>query len=74
MSTGKFGELYASIVFQEKAEQAQTITLDETGYMMFIYVKAFKEAFPKEPYTADQIEKINAIWDALGIPEKKIAV
>ena len=73
VNTGKFGNIVLSyIVFESKAEQTETIKLDLNGYVIYIYIKAFNEKFPKDP-TPEQKEKINAIWDAIGHPEKKIA-
>lgn len=72
VNPGKFGQMVLNfIVFQSKAEQKDSIKLDLVGYMMLIYKRAFKESFPTNP-TPEQKEKINAIWDALGHPEKKI--
>ena len=72
VNPGKFGQIVLSyLVFQSKAEQTDTIKLDLDGYMIYIYKKAFKESFPKYP-TPEQKERINAIWDALGHPEKKL--
>lgn len=74
VNPGKFGEIILNyIAFQSKVEQADIIKLDLNGYMIYIYKKAFKETFPSEP-TPQQIERINAIWEALGHPEKKIPI
>lgn len=75
MQPGKFGGgVYAPLVFQSRAEQQETITLDDEGFMVYIYVKAFKESFPSGDKTSEQIQRINAIWDALNKPERKIAL
>jgi hypothetical protein len=75
MHPGKFGGgVYTPMVFQSITAQQETITLDDYGFMIFIYVKAFKEDFPKDDPTPEQIERINAIWDALNKPERKIAL
>jgi hypothetical protein len=72
VNPGKFGQIVLNfIAFQSKAEQTDTIKLDLNGYVIYIYIKAFKESFPTDP-TPEQKERINAIWDALGHPEKKI--
>lgn len=74
VNPGKFGEMILKhIIFQSKAEQKDSIKLSPEGYMMLIYKRAFKEQFPTNP-TPQQIERINAIWDAIGHPEKKIPV
>ena len=72
VNPGKFGQVVLNyIAFQSKAEQKDTIKLDLDGYLIYIYKKAFNESFPTTP-TPEQKEKINAIWDAIGHPEKKI--
>lgn len=72
VNPGIFGQIVLNyIVFQSKAEQKDTIKLDIYGYMIFVYKKAFKETFPTDP-TPMQKERINAIWDALGHPERKL--
>jgi hypothetical protein len=75
MNPGKFGGgVYTPMIFQSRADQKETITLDDDGFMIYIYVKAFNESFPTEEPTPEQIERINAIWDALNKPERKIAL
>lgn len=75
MQPGKFGGgVYAPLIFQSRTEQSETIQLDDEGFMIYIYVKAFNESFPSGSKTVEQIQRINAIWDALNKPERKIAV
>ena len=75
VNPGKFGEIVLNVlVFQSKAEQNDTIKLSQEGYVMYIYVKAFNEAYPLENPTNIQKERINAIWSALGHPEKKLPI
>ena len=72
VNPGKFGQLVLNfIAFQSKAEQKETIGLSDEGYVIVIYKKVFKESYPTNP-TPEQKERINAIWDAIGKPEKKI--
>ncbi len=72
VNPGKFGQMILNfITFQSSAQQTDTVSLDLQGYVIYIYKKAFKESFPTNP-TPEQKEKINAIWDAIGHPEKKI--
>ena len=74
VNPGKFGEIVLNfIAFSGKAQQKETVNLDLDGYVIYIYKKAFKEHFPTENRTQEQIDKINAIWDAIGHPEKKIS-
>lgn len=71
---GKFIDtLTANLVFNDTATQDTVITLDLEGIMRYVYVKAFQEIFPANPEGVE-IERINAIYDALGHPEKKIPV
>lgn len=73
VNPGKFGQIVLNyIVFQGKADQKDVIKLDLNGYMIYVYLKAFKESPPTETPTPLQRERINAIWDALGHPERKI--
>ncbi len=74
VNPGKFGEIVLKyIAFETKAQQTETVKLDLDGYVIYIYKKAFKKPFPTENRTPEQIEEINAIWDAIGHPEKKIS-
>lgn len=69
---GKFGQIVLQyLAFQSKAEQKEKIKLSLEGYVIVLYRKAFKESYPEYP-TPSQKERINAIWDALGHPEKKL--
>lgn len=74
VNPGKFGEIALNyIAFQSKAQQKETVGMSVDGYVIYIYKKAFNESFPTNP-TTEQKERINAIWEALGLPEKKIPV
>lgn len=70
-NAGTYGDIYASIVFIDKIKQKEVIKLTLEGYIVYVYKTAFKEPYPLNP-TLEQIGKINAIWEALGHPEKKI--
>jgi hypothetical protein len=73
VNPGKFGQIVLNyIAFQSKAEQKETVKLDLNGYVIYVYKKAFNEPFPTEPNEL-QKQRINAIWDAVGHPEKKIS-
>lgn len=75
VNPGKFGEIILNyIVFQSKVEQTDRIKLSLEGYVIYLYKTAFKETYPHDNPTPLQIERINAIWEALGHPEKKIPV
>ncbi len=69
---GYFKEtISGNLIYHDTATQEQVITLDVDGVMRYVYVKAFQEAFPANP-VGIQIERINAIYETLGHPEKKI--
>lgn len=70
---GKYGELHAMKVYDTKAERTDVIKLSVEGYVMMIYMKVFKEDYPKMP-NQKQVDQINEIWDALNLPEKKISL
>lgn len=75
VNPGKFGEIVLNyLTFKSKAEQRDTIKLSLEGYVIYVYKTAFKETYPTQNLTPLQKERINAIWDALGHPEKKIPV
>jgi hypothetical protein len=72
---GYFREtISGNLIYHDTATQEETVVLDVDGVMRYVYVKAFQEAFPNEPYTPEQTLRINAIYDAIGHPEKKIPV
>jgi hypothetical protein len=60
-------------VYDTKAERTDVIKLSVEGYVMMIYMKVFKEDYPKMP-NQKQVDQINEIWDALNLPEKKISL
>jgi hypothetical protein len=68
---GKYGEIHAMKVYDAKAARTDVIKLSVEGYVMMIYMKVFKEDYPKMP-SKKQVDQINEIWDALKLPEKKI--
>jgi hypothetical protein len=49
----------------------EELTLE--GTMIYFFVRLTKRPYPEVP-TADDIKYINAIWDTLGYPEKKLAM
>lgn len=71
---GYFREtISGNLIYHDTATQDQTIVLNVEGVMRYVYIKAFQETFPENP-DINQIERINAIYDAIGHPEKKIPV
>lgn len=72
VNPGKFGQMVLNfMIFESKAQQRETVKLDLDGYALFVYKNVFKQPFPKFP-TPEQKQRMNAIWDALGHPEKKL--
>jgi len=70
----KFGHKYAFgllYLASSKTEEKQFLSLE--GTMMLYFIHLTKRSYPKIP-TAEDIKCINAIWDGLGHPEKKIAL
>jgi hypothetical protein len=41
---------------------------------MVIYYQVFKEMYPEKNASKDQIERMNAVWEAIGHPENIIPV
>lgn len=68
--------LSANLIFNDTATQETVIKLDVDGVMRYVYLKAFQEPLPIDPETfiLDQIERVNAIYDAIGHPQKKIPI
>jgi hypothetical protein len=66
--------LKANLIFNDTATQETVVKLDVDGVMRYVYLKAFQEALPLDPivFNVDQIERVNAIYDAIGHPQKKI--
>jgi hypothetical protein len=73
MPDGKFAQTISSenLKFETKAEVTQKIVLDLFGSAIYLYMKVFKEPYPKNPSPL-QIQKMNAIWIAIGHPENII--
>ena len=68
-----FGKSYTfGLVFGASSSVVEKTTLTLEGTMMLYFVLITKRSFPTTP-TAQDISYINAIWDGLGYPEKKIA-
>jgi hypothetical protein len=68
-----YGSLVASLTYTNKAASKNSTTLDLDGYVAVVYFMRYNEPYPKNP-TLQQKYLINAIWEALGHPEKKIPV
>ncbi len=69
----KFGKRYTyGLSYNATTGHTTKETLSLEGTLMYYFVLLTKRPYPKTP-TADDIKYINAIWDALGHPEKKLA-
>jgi len=70
----KFGKRYAyGLVYPAVAGQTTKESLTLEGTMIYYFIRLTKRPYPEVP-TAEDIEYINAIWDTLGHPEKKLAM
>lgn len=70
----KFGHRYDyGLVFAASASQVEANTLTLYGTLMLYFVHLTKRPYPTGTPTAEDIKYINAIWHALGHPEKKLA-
>lgn len=73
MVPGKFGRMFTTKIFESKSSMTDTVTLDPTGTMMYLYIKYFGGPFPTNP-TAEQQHIINQIWIAMNKPEKIVKI
>jgi len=70
----KFGKRYEyGLLYPAVAGQATKESLTLEGTMIYYFIRLTKRPYPEVP-TAEDIEYINAIWDTLGHPEKKLAM
>jgi len=69
----KFGHKYAyGLRYEASGSHTTKESLTLEGTLIYYFVLLTKRPYPNTP-TADDIKYINAIWDALGHPEKKLA-
>jgi hypothetical protein len=59
-------------MYTASASQLETNTLTLHGTMIYYFIRLTNRPYPTTP-TSDDIVYINAIWDTLGYPEKKLA-
>ncbi len=70
----KFGKKYTyGLTYSATTGHTTKETLTLEGTLMYYFVLLTKRPYPTGPPTTDDIKYINAIWDALGHPEKKLA-
>jgi hypothetical protein len=68
----RFGRAYTfGLIYNASSKVVEQTTLTLEGTMMLYFVLITKRPFPSTP-TAQDISYINAIWEGLGYPEKKI--
>ena len=65
--------ILASFVYRSSAGKQNKATLDIEGYIKFTYYIKYKETYPSNKKTQEQINRINAIWVELGMPDKQIS-
>ena len=69
----RFGKRYAyGLSYSASASQIEDNILSLEGTMMYYFIRLTNRRYPTVP-TPDDIMYINAIWDTLGHPEKKLA-
>jgi len=70
----KFGQRYAyGLMYPAVAGQTTKESLTLEGTMIYYFIRLTNRPYPEVP-TAEDIKYINAIWDTLGHPEKKLAM
>jgi hypothetical protein len=70
----KFGKRYTyGLRYDASGSHTTKESLTLEGTLMYYFILLTKRPYPTGPLTADDIKYINAIWDALGHPEKKLA-
>jgi hypothetical protein len=69
----RFGRRYAyGISYSASAGQVEKNMLTIRGTMIYFFIRLTNRPYPTTP-TSEDIKYINAIWDTLGYPEKKLA-
>lgn len=70
----KFGHRYAyGLVYLAVSGHTTKESLTLEGTMVYFFIRLTNRPYPEVP-TAEDIKYINAIWDTLGHPEKKLAM
>jgi len=69
----KFGKNFTyGLLFTGSSSHIVNETLTLEGTMMYYFILLTKRAYPSGEPTLEDIKYINAVWDGLGYPEKKI--
>jgi hypothetical protein len=71
---GVFGAIASGKEYKSKVSGTEAIKLSLDGYAIYVYCFVYKEVYPTAPFTQQQVDRINEIWDALKHPEKKISI
>jgi hypothetical protein len=71
---GIFGAITSGAQYKSKVSGTEEVKLSIDGYVVYLYCFVYKEAYPTAPFTQQQVDRINEIWDALEHPEKKISI
>lgn len=68
-----YGALVSALVYKNTAGQVSDVTLTLDGVIAAAYYVKYNEPYPLYGVKSQlQITRINALWDAIGHPEKKI--
>jgi hypothetical protein len=69
----KFGKNYTyGLMFTASSSFVVKETLTLEGTMMYYFILLTNRPYPSGEPTQEDIKYINAVWDGLGYPEKKI--
>jgi hypothetical protein len=69
----KFGKKYAyGLLYEADVSHVVKETLTLEGTMIYYFILLTKRAYPTGTPTSEDIKYINAVWDGLGYPEKKL--
>ena len=69
----KFGKKYTyGMRYDASGSHTTKESLTLEGTLIYYFVLLTKRPYPTGSPTVDDIKYINAIWDALGYPEKKL--
>jgi hypothetical protein len=71
---GVFGSIASGAQYKSTVSGTEEIKLSLEGYAIYVYCFVYKEPYPTAPFTQQQVDRINEIWDALEHPEKKISI
>ena len=74
LPTGIYGkDIFGTYVYEAESKESNVVQLNLLGTAMVIYYQFFEELYPEKP-SRQQIERMNAVWEAIGHPENIIPV